>query len=103
MPATARVGDSLVTGHKCSKITTIGTPGTDGSVYANSIPIAVVGGEMSAHTIKSGSSCPPHIGAVIIDGSSTVFINGSAVARIGDTADTAGGAIIAGSGNVFTG
>lgn len=100
MPAICRVGDSLSTGHLCDASTTIGSPNTDGTVHANGIDIIVVGAPTSAHTIKDGKDCVDH-SAALNAGSSTVYINGTAVGRIGDSADA--GSMTAGSGNVFAG
>ena len=101
MPAASRVGDSLSTGHICAATTTIVSANTDGTVHANSIDIIVVG---STNCISSLSPkptpCAPHV-ANLNAGSSTVFINGIAVGRIGDSADV--GAMTSGSGNVFVG
>lgn len=100
MPAITRVGDQLATGHGCDGVTTLSDSAQDNTVFANSINIAVQGAPVAPHTIP-GTGCVPHNGAVLNAGSSTVFINGTPVGRIGDSADA--GAMIAGSGNVFAG
>ena len=46
-------------------------------------------------------SSPPH-GAVTVSGSSTVFVNGKQISRIGDPI-SCGSTIAQGSGNVFSG
>jgi len=99
MPAVCRVGDSLSTGHGCDGTTTIAAPNTDGTVHANGIDIIVVGAPTVSHLIPAGI-CVPHV-AKLNEGSSTVFINGIGVGRIGDSADA--GAMTTGSPNVFAG
>jgi len=100
MPAVCRVGDSLSTGHGCDATTTIAAPNNDGTVHANGIDVIVVGAPTSPHTILAGEVCVPH-SAQLNAGSSSVFINGIAVGRVGDSADA--GAMITGSPNVFAG
>ena len=100
MPAVCRVGDSLSTGHACTAVTTIASSNTDGTVHANGIDIIVVGAPTVSHSHPPVPPCPPHV-ANLNAGSSTVFINGIAVGRIGDSADS--GAMISGSSNVFVG
>ena len=100
MPAVCRVGDSLSTGHICSSTTTIASPATDGTVHANNIDIIVVGAPTVSHPFPPAPPCAPHV-ANLNAGSSTVFINGKAVGRIGDSADS--GAMTSGSPNVFVG
>ena len=99
MPAASRVGDALATGHGCDGVTTIASSNTDGTVHANGIDIIVVGAPTVVHTIP-GNGCVPHVETTHA-GSSSVFINGIAVCRIGDAADA--GAMIAGSSSVFVG
>lgn len=99
MPSIARKGDSTTTGHGCTGITTVINPtGESVGVYANGIGIEVIGDPTAVHTIPAGDACVPHT-AVINAGSSTVFVGGIGVARIGDSCDL--GAIISGSPNVF--
>jgi uncharacterized Zn-binding protein involved in type VI secretion len=100
MPAVCRVGDSLSTGHICSASTTIASPNTDGSVRANGIAIIVVGAPTVAHPFPPNPPCAPHV-ANLNAGSSSVFINGKRVGRVGDSADA--GAMTSGSSNVFAG
>ena len=99
MPIICRVGDTLTTGHGCDTTTTIAAPNTDGTAHANGIDIIVVGAPTVSHLIPAGI-CVPHV-AVLNAGSSSVFINGISVGRIGDSADA--GAMISGSPNVFAG
>ena len=100
MPAVSRETDTVSTGHACDTITTLdGTnTGTASNVYMNGLSVCCVGDKTVVHNIKSGSSCVPHI-EFIKNGSSSVFIGGKAVARIGDSCDA--GVITSGSGNVF--
>ncbi len=101
MPAVVRVGDSLSTGHACSSTTTIASSNqSTNNVYANGILIDVVGAPTVAHPFPPQPPCAPHV-ANLNAGSSTVFINGIAVGRIGDSADA--GAMTSGSSNVFAG
>jgi len=100
MPAICRVGDSLSTGHACTGSTTIAAPATDGTVSANGINVIVVGAPTVSHPHPPAPPCPDHV-ANLNAGSGTVFINGIAVGRIGDSADA--GAMTGGSGTVFAG
>jgi len=99
MPAVARVGDSLTTGHACTSTTTLDTP-TQSTVFANNILICRVGDPTVSHPFPPAPGCAPHV-ANINAGSSSVFVVGSAVGRIGDSADA--GAITSGSPTVFAG
>jgi len=99
MPAVSRVGDSLSTGHGCDGTTTIASSNTDGSVKVDSINAIVVGAPTVSHLIPSGV-CVPHI-AQLNAGSSSVFIQGIAVGRVGDSADA--GAMTSGSPSVYAG
>jgi uncharacterized Zn-binding protein involved in type VI secretion len=99
MPAIARQGDPTTTGHGCDTTTTItGPTGAVAKVYVNNIAVECKGNPTAAHTINSGRNCVAHP-AVINVGSGNVFVGGIAVARVGDSTD--GGAITAGSPNVF--
>ena len=51
-----------------------------------------------SHIHPPAPACPPHVANVNV-GSSNVFVEGLAVARIGDSTDS--GALTTGSGNVF--
>ena len=99
MPAVSRKGDSLSTGHICTGTTTLDTPGQS-TVFANSILIARVGDPTVSHPFPPAPPCAPHV-ANVNAGSGTVFVEGSACARIGDSADA--GAMTSGSGTVFAG
>jgi uncharacterized Zn-binding protein involved in type VI secretion len=99
MASISRVGDSLSTGHGCTGSTTIASSNTDGSVKVDNINAIVVGAPTAPHTI-SPPLCPVHV-ANLNAGSSSVFIQGISVGRVGDSADA--GAMTSGSGNVFAG
>ena len=95
MPAATRLGDNC-TGHDaCPPV-----PLAEGSqnVFTNKLPAGRVGDHYASH------GCITHPGHqdVIAAGSSTVFIIGRPAARVGD-AVSIGGAVQAGSGNVFIG
>lgn len=99
MPAVARDKDPTTTGHGCDATTTVtGPTGASANVFANSIAVECKGNPTSAHDILEGIVCVPH-SAVINVGSENVFVGGIAIARVGDSTD--GGAITAGSPNVF--
>ena len=97
MPAVSRKGDSLTTGHICTSTTTLDTPG-QGTCFANSILIARVSDPTVSHPFSPLPPCAPHV-ANVNAGSPNVFVEGLAVARIGDSADS--GNMTSGSGNVF--
>ena len=101
MPAVARKGDDTTTGHGCDAISTvIGPTGEEVNVYVNGIGVECKGNPVAPHTIPAGPACVPH-SAVINEGSSTVFVGGIPIARIGDSTDAV--EIIEGSPNVFAG
>ena len=97
MPAVSRKGDSLSTGHICASTTTLDTPG-QGTCFANSILIARVSDPTVPHPNPPAPPCPDHV-ANVNAGSPNVYVEGLAVARIGDSTDS--GALTTGSGNVF--
>ena len=97
MPAVSRKGDELSTGHICASTTTLDTPG-QGTCFANSILIARVSDPTVSHPFPPAPPCAPHVANVNV-GSPNVFVEGLAVARIGDSADS--GNMTSGSGNVF--
>jgi len=100
MPAVSRVGDSLSTGHGCTGSTTIASSNTDGSVKADNINIIVVGAPTVSHPFPPNPPCAPHV-ANLNAGSSSVYIQGIAVGRVGDSADA--GAMTSGSPSVYAG
>ena len=102
MPGVARENDTASTGHGCDTTTTVVRPSTN--VFCNTRGVERKTDPTAAHTIPNSASppvCVSHAGAVINAGSSTVFVNGKAIARIGDSCDA--GAITGGSSNVFAG
>ena len=99
MPAVSRKGDSLSTGHICVGTTTLDTPG-QGTCFTNSILMARVSDKTVPHPFPPNPPCANHV-ANVNAGSSTVFVEGLALARIGDSADA--GAMTSGSSNVFSG
>ena len=100
MPGVTRKDDVTTTGHGCSATTTV--VGPSGDVFCNTRGVERKGDPAAPHTIPAGSPpvCVPH-SAVINAGSGTVFVNGKAIARVGDSCDA--GAIFNGSSNVFAG
>ena len=102
MPAVTRDGDATTTGHGCNTTTTVTGPSTN--VFCNTKGVERKGDPTAAHTIENSATppvCVSHLGAVINAGSSTVFVNGKAIARVEDSCD--GGNITEGSSNVFAG
>lgn len=99
MPKVVRVGDSLSTGHACVGSTTLASA-NQGSVYVNGILAAVVGAPTVAHPFPPSPPCAPHV-ANLNAGSSSVFVEGIALGRVGDSADA--GAMTSGSPDVFAG
>lgn len=99
MPAAAREGDSVATGHLCDTVTVLNTPGQS-SVYINGILACRLTDRTVPHEVKSGSVCIPHT-APITGSSSTVYIVSKLAARLGDSCDA--GSITGGSSNVFIG
>ena len=99
MPAVSRKGDELSTGHICTSTTTLDTPG-QGTCFANSILIARVSDPTVSHPFPPLPPCAPHV-ANVNAGSPNVFVEGLAVARIGDSTDS--GAMTSGSSNIFAG
>lgn len=98
MPAVARQNDSFKTGHGCTTVSKITGPSSD--VFANGIGVERKGDPSVVHTINSGKKCRPHQ-VNIKSGSSTVFVNGKPIARVGDSIDN--GSISSGSPTVFAG
>ena len=97
MPAVSRKGDTTTTGHVCVATTTLDTPG-QGTCFANSILIARKSDPTVSHINPPFPICPAHVANVNV-GSPNVFVEGKAIARIGDSTDA--GALTTGSGNVF--
>ena len=100
MPAVSRKGDSLTTGHICATTTTLTTPGQS-TVFANNIRVARITDPTVTHLVPPIiPPCSSHASTVKV-GSSSVFVEGLACARVGDSADA--GAMTTGSDNVFAG
>lgn len=107
MPGVAAKGDFISTGHLCDTTSTIGEGSSN--VFVNGKPVAFKGAAISPHTIESQrgiappgpptnpSICIPHT-TTVKEGSSTVRVNGKAIARQYDAADE--GSITGGSPNV---
>ena len=100
MPAACRKGDSLTTGHICSSTTTLTTP-AQSTVFANSLLMARITDKTVPHPFPPNPPCANHV-AQVNAGSSTVFVEGLALARIGD-AISGCTSVAAGSSNVFAG
>ena len=103
MPKLSRnVIDLAKTGHGCTAV--IGVRASQGSVFANGIPVLRRGDRCLPHTIlrRCGKypCCLPHKAKVNM-GSRSVFGLGIPVARDGDSTDQ--GALFQGSQNVFAG
>ena len=102
MPApSARITDSIITGHACSATSTI-ISSLQAKVIVSFSIAAVTGSPIAPHTILSGSSCVPHPGVTTLAGSAKVFFGGIPANRVGDGADLAG-VIISGAPNVIIG
>lgn len=98
MPAVARLSDSFKTGHGCTPVSKLTGPSTN--VFANGIGVERQGDPSVSHTFDNKSGCVPHT-VNIRGGSSTVFVNGKPIARVGDAIDQ--GSISSGSPDVFAG
>jgi uncharacterized Zn-binding protein involved in type VI secretion len=90
--------DLGATGHGCTSV--IGVRATQGTVFANNIPVARQFDPALPHVIRRGLLCVGHR-AQINRGSRSVFCRNIPVARIGDSFDR--GRMIRGSANVFAG
>jgi len=99
MPAVCRKDDPLTTGHICASTTILDTP-LQGTCRANSILIARKTDPTVSHPFPPAPPCAPHVAFVNV-GSKTVFVEGKAIARVGDSTDA--GELTAGSPNVNAG
>ena len=99
MPAAARLGDTISTGHGCDGTSTI-AGALISKVKIDGIIAAVIGDAIAAHTIPSGAACVSH-SATVGGSSSKVKFEGIYAARVGDGADA--GTITSGSLNVLIG
>jgi len=100
MPAVARKSgtDTVSTGHGCDTTTVTDQGSSD--VNVNSIGAVRAGDLCQVHLIPAGSSCVPHT-VPLTSFSSTVFVNGKGIGRLGDA--YSGHTVTSGSGNVFAG
>ena len=98
MPLAAQVGSSVVTGHGCDAVTVIAGPGAP-TVLINGIPAVTTSDFTAPHTIGTVPFCSTHASPII--SSSTVLINGSSAARVGDS--VCAGTITSGSPTVQIG
>lgn len=96
MPAVTRQGD-ICTGHGCwpSRPSVAGSP----NVFVNGIPAHRQGDGWAAHTCPA---IPETHASVLASGSSTVYVNGKQLGRIGDPV-ACGSSVASGSGDVFAG
>lgn len=94
MPAVTRLGDSC-TGHDCHPPRVNTKASTD--VFVNGIGAHRESDTWAVHCC--GTSCHS---SVLDKGSSTVYVNGKQLARIGDPV-ACGSAVAEGSSNVFAG
>ena len=95
MPAICRLGDTG-TGHGCFSARPNNAASAD--VFINNKGAHRVGDSWESHGC---GVCVPHGGALSA-GSGTVFVNGSALGRIGDPV-SCGSTVATGSGNAFAG
>lgn len=98
MPQVSRNADLCFTGHTCDAVA--GVRATQFTVFVNGIPSLKQGDPVMPHTIKKGLKCVLHP-ANVNRGSTSVFVQGIPMARVGDSTDF--GALFRGSPNVFAG
>ena len=98
MPQVSRNGDLCFTGHPCTRVAPV--MATQFTVFINGIPSLKQADPVAPHLIKSGIICIPH-SAFVNRGSSSVFVRGIPIARVGDSTDFGG--LFRGSNNVFAG
>ena len=99
MPAVTRLGDSC-TGHDCfpARTSTSGSP----NVFVNGIPAHREGDSWDVHTCTHPDTPHGSHGGSLSSGSSTVYVNGQQLGRVGDPV-SCGSTVAAGSDNVFAG
>jgi uncharacterized Zn-binding protein involved in type VI secretion len=105
MPAAARLGDTISTGHNeldcdATDATSTIAGALISKVKIDGIIAAVIGDAITEHNILDGDACMPHI-ATVVGSSSKVKFQGIYAARVGDGAD--GGSITSGSPDVIIG
>lgn len=96
MPAVSRIGDTVATNHGCDGTTTMAQGSSD--VLINGIG-AVRQGDLDTVHRFGGRGCSSRHEIPLSAGSSTVFVNGKPVGRVGDGSET----LSSGSPNVFAG
>jgi uncharacterized Zn-binding protein involved in type VI secretion len=99
MPAVARAGDSVSTGHGCDGTTTLDIPGQS-TVFVEGELACRLGDSTVSHAVPEGDGCGSHT-ATISGSSGTVKVAGKLVARVGDACDA--GSISSGAATVFIG
>jgi uncharacterized Zn-binding protein involved in type VI secretion len=95
MPAVTRIGDADVT-HCSTPLRAVGSA----NVLVNNIPVSRQGDVNTSHKLP-GSPCPSHASPIAV-GSTSVFVNGKGIGRVGD-AISGCTSVAAGSPNVFAG
>ena len=101
MAAVAREKDPTSTGHGCTTTVNLVEGPFSTNVKCNGKFVAFVSSKTEAHTIPGGGGCVSHPAQPVISGSSSVIVNGKAIARVGDPVDA--GSVTAGSPDVFSG
>ena len=97
-------GAACTTGHGCDSVTTV--LGGSANVKIGGVGVLRKGDPLAKHTIQQTPPllppCINHPGQVVNTGSTSVFVNGEPIARVGDLVDI-GGAITAGIPTVIAG
>ena len=96
MPAVTRLGDSC-SGHGCWPPRP--STGASPDVFVNGIAVHRQGDAWAPHTCPT---IPETHDSVLASGSSTVYVNGKQIGRIGDPV-VCGSTVASGSANVFAG
>lgn len=91
--------DTVLTNHKCDKLTRTGGCSTD--TFINGVGAVRLRDSTAEHKIEDEDACIKHV-AFLVGASTKVFINGRGAGRMGDTYGK-NEIIITGSGNVFFG
>lgn len=99
MPAVTRKGDTC-TGHDCFP-SRASTSGSD-NVFVNGISAHREGDGWEVHTCTHPKIPHGSHGSVLASGSSSVYVNGKQLGRIGDPV-ACGSSVASGSSNVFAG
>ena len=99
MPAVTRKGDSC-TGHECfpPRNSTSGSP----NVFVNGKPAHRQSDSWASHTCTHSKVPHGTHGGSLASGSSSVYVNGKQLGRIGDPV-SCGSTVASGSNNVFAG